>query len=283
MKRRPPLSLSAAAELLGVHYMTAYRYVRTGRLPAAREGIEWRVDPADVDRLLLAPPTPVRRGSRTAARGRLEQQLIAGDAVGVWSIVERTLAAGATPAEIHLDLLIPALRSIGERWSAGTVSVLDEHRASVVAQRLVGRLGPRFAHHGRTRGTIVIGAPAGDMHSLPSALMSDLLRDLRFTVVDLGANAPPESFARAAREAHRLHAVCLGASAPDLDEAISASISAVKAAGVTAPVLVGGGAVTDLAHAQRLGADGWTGRDARVALAAIDATAPVPRPPRSPR
>ena len=32
------------------------------------------------------------------------------------------------------------------------------------------------------------------MHSLPSALMSDLLRDLRFTVVDLGANAPPESF-----------------------------------------------------------------------------------------
>ena len=73
--------------------------------------------------------------------------------------------------------------------------------------------------------------------------MSDLLRDLRFTVVDLGADTPPESFARAARDAHRLHAVCLGASAPDLDEAISATIGAVKAAGVTVPVLVGGGAV----------------------------------------
>ena len=134
MKRRPPLSLAAAAEQLGVHYMTAYRYVRTGRLPAVREGIEWRVDPADVDRLLLVPPAPAQRhSSRAAARERLEQQLIAGDAVGVWTIVERTLAAGATPAEIHLDLLIPSLRSIGERWSAGSVSVLDEHRASVVA------------------------------------------------------------------------------------------------------------------------------------------------------
>jgi excisionase family DNA binding protein len=282
MERRPRISLTAAADQLGVHYMTAYRYVRTGRLPAIREGVEWRVDPADVERLLRSPRPPARRGSRAAARRRLEQRMVAGDTVGVWTIVESTLAAGATPADIYLDLLVPSLRSIGERWSAGTLSVLDEHLASVSAQRLIGRLGPRFSHHGRTRGTVVIGAPAGDTHSLPSAIMSDLLRDLRFTVVDLGADAPPESFAGAARDAHRLHAVCLGASGPGLDEAISATVAAVKAAGVTAPVLVGGGAVADLAHAQRLGADGWTGRDARAALTAIDATAPVPRAPRPP-
>ena len=32
--REPDLTLQEAADLLGVHYMTAYRYVRTGRLPA---------------------------------------------------------------------------------------------------------------------------------------------------------------------------------------------------------------------------------------------------------
>jgi excisionase family DNA binding protein len=37
------ISLREAAERLGVHYMTAYSYVRTGRLPAARDGVEWRV------------------------------------------------------------------------------------------------------------------------------------------------------------------------------------------------------------------------------------------------
>ncbi len=41
---------------------------------------------------------------------------------------------------------------------------------------------------------IVLGAAAGDAHGLPTALMTDLLSDLRFEVIDLGANTPPESF-----------------------------------------------------------------------------------------
>jgi hypothetical protein len=34
-------NLKQAAAYLGVHYMTAYRYVRTGRLGARRLGTEW--------------------------------------------------------------------------------------------------------------------------------------------------------------------------------------------------------------------------------------------------
>ena len=30
------ITLQEAADRLGVHYMTAYRYVRTGRMPATR-------------------------------------------------------------------------------------------------------------------------------------------------------------------------------------------------------------------------------------------------------
>ena len=40
------LNLKQVAAELGVHYMTAYRYVRQGRLPAWRDGTNWRVDPA---------------------------------------------------------------------------------------------------------------------------------------------------------------------------------------------------------------------------------------------
>ena len=39
------LGLQEVADRLGVHYMTAYRYVRTGRLPATRIGAQWWVDP----------------------------------------------------------------------------------------------------------------------------------------------------------------------------------------------------------------------------------------------
>ncbi len=280
MERRAPISLTAAAAELGVHYMTAYRYVRTGRLPASRDGAQWRIDPADLDRFRQPRSRPAPRGTRALARERLERRMVAGDVVGSWSVVERTLASGATPAEIHLELVVPSLQSIGERWAAGELTVADEHRATVVAQRLIGRLGPQFTHRGRTRGTVILGAPGGETHALPSAILSDLLRDARFGVVDLGADTPPESFADAARVADRLVAVCIGASISGRDRELAATIASIKGAGVGAAVLVGGGAITDARHAERIGADGWTGTDARAALAAIERIAPAVRPPR---
>ena len=45
------ISLREAAQRLGVHYMTAYRYVRTARLPARRDGQEWLIDPSDLSLL----------------------------------------------------------------------------------------------------------------------------------------------------------------------------------------------------------------------------------------
>jgi excisionase family DNA binding protein len=39
------LTLHEAADLLGVHYMTAYRYVRLGLLHASKAGVSWRATP----------------------------------------------------------------------------------------------------------------------------------------------------------------------------------------------------------------------------------------------
>ncbi len=273
MVRPEPIGLHAAAERLGVHYMTVYRYVRTGRLPATRDGAEWRVDPDDVDRLRDAEPSSRRRGSRGSAPGRLERRLVAGDVPGAWAIVESALVSGADPAEIHLEILAPALRSIGEGWADGRLTVADEHRATVTAQRIIGQLGPRFARRGRTRGTVVIGAPAGELHALPSSMLADLLREAGYRVVDLGASTPPASFVDAARSADRLVAVCIGITARDLEGSAKATVDALHEAAIVAPVLVGGRAVADAAVAVSLGADGWSGADARSALAAIEAAA----------
>jgi MerR family transcriptional regulator, light-induced transcriptional regulator len=262
------LTLQQAADRLGVHYMTAYRYVRTGRLPAFKVGVQWRVNADD-----LAPVKSGRRGvgggPRRWAVDQVADRLVAGDEPGVWALVEATLASGAEPADIHLDLLSPALRSIGGRWESGELSVADEHRASVVAQRIVGRLGPMFARRGRRRGTVVLGAPPGELHSLPGAMVADELRAARFEVVDLGANTPAESFADAARAAVRLVAVIVGATVP-ADKPIAEVIAAVRGVVAGVPVLVGGAAVADEQAALALGADGWSGLDAGHAVAAVE-------------
>ncbi len=250
--------------------MTVYRYVRTGRLPAERDGAHWTVDPVDLDR--MRAPGPVRRGTgsvRSEGSAKLVTRMVAGDEAGAWSTVEAALASSLEPAEIYCELLVPALRDIGTGWADGSLTVADEHGATAVAQRIIGRLGPRFAQRGRKRGAVVLGAAPGDDHGLPCAIVADLLREARFQALDLGANVPGTSFLDAACHANRLVAVMIAATTPGRDQSLRTGIRSLRRGGIAAPILVGGGAIENEAHARRLGADGWSGPDARSAVGAV--------------
>ncbi|HVM65676.1 MAG TPA: B12-binding domain-containing protein [Acidimicrobiales bacterium] len=269
-RRREAITLHEAAERLGVHYMTAYRYVRTGRLPAVRDGAQWMIDPQDLDR--MREPARPGRGSAISWEERAERlaaRMVAGDEAGAWTVIESALASGAEPADVHLNVLAAALRDVGEGWAGGRLSIADEHRAATIAHRLIGRLGPAFARRGRTRGTVVVGAPAGEHHGLPSAVVRDLLRGEGFEVLDLGADTPVESFVESAHQADRLAAVAIGVTLPGQDAVLRSTIRALRRARVVAPVLVGGAGTRDEAHALQLGADGWTGHDGSSAVAAV--------------
>ena len=72
------INLKQVASALGVHYMTAYRYVRQGRLAARRVGTGWVVDPDNLAPFLArrdAPaPNPARdHGPEADWRGRLRR------------------------------------------------------------------------------------------------------------------------------------------------------------------------------------------------------------------
>lgn len=267
MPARVDLRLQEAAERLGVHYMTAYRYVRLGLLPARKDGAEWRVRLADLE-TFRANPRPAGRTRRAPWAERFESRLLAGDAASAWAVVESALAGGADLAELYLGVMTPALVSIGERWASGEVDVAVEHRASVITEGILGRLAPRFSRRGRTRGTVVVGAVPGERHAIPVAFVADVIRVAGFGVVNLGADVPSASFAVAATEADRLVAVGVSSTMPGRDRAVTGTIRAVRRA-VAVPVVVGGAGVDGDDHARRLGADGWA-RDARGAAVLLE-------------
>ena len=261
----PTLTLQEAADQLGLHYMTVYRYVRTGKLPGTQDGIVWRVRTGDVNALeeqrKVTGKSRSRREVSSGTRRALEARLLAGDSAGAWWLVEGRLGGGLDPAAVLTTLVSPALRSIGERWANGELNVADEHRATAMAQRIIGRLGLQFGRRGRSRGTVVLAAPAGDLHTLPVAIVADLLRWRGFDVSELGANTPPDALAHAVNQAHRLVAVGIASTTTGRDAEVTRSVEAVLATESTATVLLGGGAIRDRVHAQTLGADLWTGRD----------------------
>lgn len=233
------VTLQEAADLLGVHYMTAYRYVRLGQLPASKVGPTWRVALADVEAMRAGPPRTGGRKHKAPWAERLRARLLAGDEAGAWGVVEAALTAGADPAEIHLDVLAPAMRAVGELWATGEIDVADEHRATVVASRLVGRLSPRFARRGRSRGCVVVGCAEGERHALPTLLLADVLRSAGWSVIDLGADVPMSSFVTAVEGEGSLVAVGVSCSWEGAVPGAVETVAALRSA-VSVPVLAGG-------------------------------------------
>ena len=253
----PTMTLQEAADQLGVHYMTVYRYVRLGRLPAQKVGGTWEVDPADLEGLRRGHDRSVRPKHSADWTKRLEARLLEGDEAGAWGVLEGALASGSEPADIYTELIGPALTSVGEKWHDGKISIAGEHLATSTVLRLIGRMGPRFARKGRNKGTVVVTTPPGERHVIPSLMVSDFLRGAGYAVVDLGADVPVESLAEIVERADSLVAVCVSSTRAGADRAIRRVVKSVRKAAPDIPIFVGGVSISDADHATVLGADGW--------------------------
>ena len=266
--------MQEAANELGVHYMTVYRYVRLGMLPARKVGASWRIDVADLERLDTSPDVPSRKRSAPWP-DRLQARMLAGDEAGSWGVVEAAFASGMTPADFYCEVLTPALYNIGELWQKGKLGVEDEHLASAVAARVIGRLGPRFARRGRTKGTVVLAMPEGERHHLGLAMLADILRSNGYRALNLGADTPASALVAALGQVEDLSAVAIGVVNADRRAAATSLIKAVRRSFGGVPIVAGGAAVPDKEAALSLGADGGA-TDARAVGALISAIAASP-------
>jgi MerR family transcriptional regulator, light-induced transcriptional regulator len=258
------ISLHDVAEMLDVHYMTVYRYVRQGQLPATKVGRSWYVKPSDLElfRDAKVHTSEVSEGGKKIApwAERLEAQLIQGDQRGAAEIMEAVLRSGHDLYFLYLQVLSPAMSAIGARWAAGNLEIFVEHRASNIAMRLIGQFGPRFARRGVSKGTVVLGSPADEMHTLSTSMVADLIRLEGWNVSDVGANMPAEAFAEAIRQGEDVVAVCIGVTMPGSLPAAQATIGAIrKVVPRDLPILVGGAGVASDEIARDLGADRRSG------------------------
>jgi len=252
------LNLKQVAARLGVHYMTAYRYVRTGRLPATKVGAGWVVSGADLDAFAVLGPEVELPGG-TDWRGRMRDRLLDGDETGAWRVIEQALVSGRSATDCYLDLVGGALADIdaGAADPGSGIDAAAPFLATATASRLVARLGGRFRRPGRSRGTVVFGAPEGERHDLPIAIVADLVRMEGFACLELGADVAPGAFAAAVDRAERLVAVGIGVTRVENLDAVESTIVAVRAVDPSVAVVVGGQGVRNAEVAALIGATGW--------------------------
>jgi len=257
------LTLDEAKELLGVSYMTAYRYVKSRRLEGYQVGGVWHIPRQALQDFQAEKKQPkqctVASGDsrRTTNYGiELERCLVAGDPSGSWEVLKRAIDSGADVERVYLEILSPAMSSIGARWAAGELDISVEHQASAITARLIGQLSPRCFKRGRRRGQILIGGPSGERHVLALAMLGDLLRLKGWEVFDLGGDTPAESFVHAAGKMPDLVAVGVSVTSLESEASATATVAALRAAiAPHVPVVLGGGGIRDEEHAYGLGAD----------------------------
>lgn len=228
------IGLQEAARQLGVHYQTAYRWVREGRLPAVRVRGRYELGVDDVATFARERDTPVpaaaRRGRREWGRSvdRLITALCAGDERTATEVVSRLHAQSESVLDVLSRVVVPALRAIGDGWESGALSIAQEHRASGIVARILAGIDQR--RPGRPRGLVVVTAPSGEMHGLPVDMAAAVLREDGWSVELLGRDLP----------ADELHGFVADA-APDLVVLSATQPEAVEAAADVAHGLAAAG------------------------------------------
>ena len=238
------LDLQSAATQLGVHYQTAYRWVRSGRLRAEMVDGRYLVSPAEmikVDKSRRTPKTlPAPRATRLDhAAERMYEALMAGDEAAATKSAIRLTSEGAPIVDLIGQVLVPPLHQIGQRWHDGELSIWTEHRATAIVERILGELAPN--PRGRRRGTAVVTALSGDRHSLPTTMAAVALRSDNWQVHHLSADLPSEQLIDFCA-AHEVALAVITVTQPDVQPAADATAVRLRTAGT--PTIVGGSGQT---------------------------------------
>jgi len=188
------VDLQTAADQLGVHYQTAYKWVRSGQLPAELICKKYVVKVADIEAFAEQRRQPSIRTVRQPRSGlgslseRFTESLLQGNEAAAHKLVNELTADGIAVTSIIQELIAPALIYIGTAWHQGQIPIWQEHRASGIIENILGENRPH--PRGRRRGTVVVAAIEGDFHSLPTAMAAAALREDNWHVHMLGGNLP---------------------------------------------------------------------------------------------
>lgn len=143
-----------------------------------------------------------------ALQADLLQALLRFDAVMADSVLSEAFALYSLDA-VCVNIMQPALISVGEMWHAGTASVAQEHFTSQFLRRkLLALLNIYDVPEGRA--TVVAACAAGEQHDLGLLLLSLFLVRRNYKVVFLGADVPAEALEQAVAQVHP-EIVCISA------------------------------------------------------------------------
>lgn len=185
-------------------------------------------------------------------------------------LVQQALDEGIDPNVILNEGMIDAMSRVGEAFRDGKIFVPEMLIAAKAMQAGVATLKPALAAGGAvSRGKIILGTVAGDLHDIGKNLVGMMLESAGFEVIDLGVDVADEVFLDTYDKNPDTKIICLSALLTTTMPAMRSAVAKINAAPWRSKVkvMVGGAPITQ-AFCDEIGADCYTSDAASAAEAA---------------
>jgi len=173
---------------------------------------------------------------------------------GAYELTKKALNEGIKANEILDNALIPAMTSVGERFSKKQIFVPQMLMSAKAMQASMVHITP-FLKSGETKqkGIFIIGTVYGDLHDIGKNLVSIIVEGAGWEVIDLGVDVSIERFIQEVDDHPGAH-VGLSALLTTTMMHMQDTVIALKSRYPSLKIIVGGAPVTQ-DFCDRIGAD----------------------------
>ena len=187
----------------------------------------------------------------------LAEAIINGDQNSAVELTKSALGEGTAPKDVLGDGLIAGMDVIGERFKKNEVYIPEVLIAARAMKSAMEILEPELIKAGvEPVGKLLIGTVAGDLHDIGKNLVAMMLKGAGFNVIDLGVDIPAEKFVEQAKLSGA-NLIGMSALLTTTMPSMEKTINALKEAGISAKIMIGGAPVTQ-GYADKIGADGYS-------------------------
>ncbi|GAB4557160.1 MAG: methionine synthase [Anaerolineae bacterium] len=173
---------------------------------------------------------------------RIHWQIVHRKKDGIEALIDEAITRH-TPVEVLNEVLLPAMKEVGDRFGAGELILPFVLQSAEVMKRAVAHLEQYLERvEGSYKGRVVLATVYGDVHDIGKNLVKTILSNNGYEVYDLGKQVPVNVIIDKAVEVNAT-AIGLSALLVSTSKQMPLCVQELHRRGLRFPVLIGGAAI----------------------------------------
>ena len=226
-----------------------------------------------IDKMMGESSNAVTKNTEIKAESyedKIRTAVLRGNTSGIIQITEDAMKNGFLEAEYILNqCLLPAINEVGELFNTGKYFLPQLIAGANAMKASIEVIEPylKKSENGDATKTVVIATVKGDIHDIGKNLVSLMLKNYGYCVIDLGKDVSAEEIVAKAKETNA-EIIALSALMTTTMVEMKNVISLAKQEGLSSKIMIGGAVITQ-EYADEILADGYA-KDAAGAVKVAD-------------